>query len=835
MSGPINLAEAYEFNMLKIKFREADDVDLHPMQALCPWLDFITPGLVLNKDGSLLAAFDYQGADPDDLFDEQVDSFAQQMQTVSSRLDSRVTAWWIVDKRKDPSYVPGMFENSTAERIDKAYSANFTSGKRHSMRYSVYMLFTGSTGTDKFIDRVTRIQKETGKALAAALMLAVAESLSGQRSFAADQGTLYDNVQTFERILSGFVNAAPIKMTRLFDDDVTSALSAILNRASNPARLSKPSGAMLDAWLPRDHMAKGDDLLLFQGSQNSVFAGVVGIKQWPSSTSPMLFETLASLDIELTICQIVRYMNAGESEQAIKPAIEYFKLTQFNMVGHAVAKAAGSTPTPKPGKAALLEECEGALERIGSEGLTFAYMATSVFVYSDNKGQLKRNCDTVVQKLETVGFNATRERLNVGPAFAGLLPGQWATQSRYDLVSIENVADSYPIYTMSEGPREHHFFSQSVYRKPVPQLAVFGNRYGGRFNFSSHVDQVGHMLIIAPTGSGKSTFVNFCLSQFQRYGKVKTFVFDRNRSCEVVTKLHGGQHVDIKKRGTRLNPMAMMRDGSDDGMVWVREYLLRRFAEGGHKADTIDRMSLDEALGQLRDSDEPVSLSRLAALLPKHLEEHLSEWLEGRPYGMFDNEGDDLSLSNWTTVEMSSILSVDRIARAFIDLIFRKIYVALDGTPTMIYIEEASFLLNDSRFAPMIDEWLKAIRSRNGFLWLTIQSPESVTNAEMSASILDNIYSFLLLRNAKVETHREHYRNNFGFEDHQIDLITRLQPKKDYLLIQGGHARVMTTDFSPETLAFLRSEKAVLNVWDKYEAEQGPGWMQHFINEVTGM
>jgi type IV secretion system protein VirB4 len=821
--------------MLKIKFRETEDDNLHPMQALCPWLDFITPGLVLNKDGSLLAAFDYEGADPDDLFEEQVDSFAEQMQTVSSRLDSRVTAWWIVDKRKDTSYVPGRFENATAEKIDKTYSANFTSGKRHSMRYSVYLLFTGSTGTDKFFDRVARIQKETGKALGAALIAAVAESLSSQRTFAADQGTLYDNVQTFERILSGFANAAPIKMTRLYDDDVTSALSTILNRASNPARLAKPVGAMLDSWLPRDYMAKGEDLLLFQGGQQSIFAGVVGIKQWPSTTSPMLFETLASLDIELTICQVVRYMSALESQQAIQPAIEYFKLTQYNMLGHAIAKAAGTTPTPKPGKASLLQDCEDALERVGSEGLTFAHMATTLFVYSDNRNELKRNCDLVVQKLENLGFNATRERLNVGPAFASLLPGQWATQSRYDLVSIENVADSYPIYTMSEGPREHQFFSKSVFRTPVPQMAVFGNRYGGRFNFSSHVDQVGHMLIIAPTGSGKSTFVNFCLSQFQRYGKVKTFVFDRNRSCEVVTKLHGGQHVDIKKRGTKLNPLAMMRDGSEDGPVWVREYLLRRFKEGGFSADTQDRKDLDEALAQLRDGKHTPSMSRLAALLPKRLEDQLGEWLEGRPYGMFDNEEDDLSLSDWTTVEMSSILATDRIARAFIDLIFRKIYVALDGTPTMIYIEEASFLLNDARFAPMIDEWLKAIRSRNGFLWLTIQSPESVTNAEMSASILDNIYSFLLLRNAKVETHRPHYRDNFGFEDHQIDLIARLQPKRDYLLIQGGKARVMTTDFSSETLAYLRSEKAVLNVWDKYETEQETDWQARFINEVMGM
>jgi type IV secretion system protein VirB4 len=820
--------------MLKIKFRDTEDADLHPMQALCPWLDFITDGLVLNKDGSILAAFDYRGADPDDLFEEQVDAFAEQMQNISQRLDSRVTAWWIVDKRRDTSYVPGDFQNEAAAKLDEIYSAKFTDGRRYTTRYSLFMLFTGATGADKFFDRVARIQKESGKAVGAALILALKESLSGTKAYAADIGTLRENILTFERVLSGFVNSAPIKLSRLTGDGFTSALSRTLNRGSNPVEQSKPQGAMLDAWLPRDYMAKGEDLLYFQGSQRSVYVGAIGLKKWPKTSSPMLFETLASLDMELTVCQVVRFMNQVESMKAIQEAVEYYNLTQYNLITHAIAKATGGEPESKPGKAQLLGECKHAQERIGAEGLTFCYMATTIFVAGETRQDVKRNCDTVVTALENQKFNASRERLNVGPAFAALQPGQWATQSRYDLISVENAADSYPLYTMDEGSRTHRYFSKTVYRKPMPQLAVFGNRYGGRFNFSSHVDQVGHMLIIAPTGGGKSTFVNFCLSQFQRYGAVRTFIFDRNRSCEVVTKLHDGQHVDIKKSGTRLNPLAMMMDGSTDGRTWVREFLLRRLAEGGFVADTDDRKHLDSALAQLAAMGTP-SMSKLAVLVPQKLEKELGEWLKGRPYGMFDNEEDDLSLTNWTTIEMSSILAVDRIARAFIDLVFRKIFTSLDGTPTFIYIEEASFLLNDPRFAPMIDEWLKAIRGRNGFLWLTIQSPQSVTNAEMSATILDNIYSFLLLYNKKIETHRGAYKTNFGFEDHQVDMIARLQPKRDYLLIQDGKARVMTTDFSPAALAYLRSEKAVLNVLDGLEEEQLPDWKERYLREVASM
>ena len=125
--------------MLKIRFREEDGTDVHPLQALCPWLNHVTPGLVLNKDGSLLAAFQYRGVDPDDLFDAQVDSYTEQMQKVFSRLDSRVTAWWIVDKRRDTNYIEGTFENQTAADLDDIYSQRFKRGQHFKTSYTLYL------------------------------------------------------------------------------------------------------------------------------------------------------------------------------------------------------------------------------------------------------------------------------------------------------------------------------------------------------------------------------------------------------------------------------------------------------------------------------------------------------------------------------------------------------------------------------------------------------------------------------------------------------------------------------------------------------------------------
>ena len=45
----------------------------------------------------------------------------------------------------------------------------------------------------------------------------------------------------------------------------------------------------------------------------------------------------------------------------------------------------------------------------------------------------------------------------------------------------------------------------------------------------------------------------------------------------------------------------------------------------------------------------------------------------------------------------------------------------------------------------------------------------------------------------------------------------------------------MTTEFTSAALAYLRSEKAVLNVFDKHAAANEPGWQQNYLNEVRSM
>lgn len=818
--------------MLKIKFREEEAA--HPLQALCPWMDLITPQLVLNKDGSILAGFSYTGVDPDNLYIDLVNASTAQMERAYNQLDERVTAWWIVDKRRDNFYPVNTFTNQTAAAIDKIYSKGFLSGEHYRTTYHFYMLFSGSSGTDKLFDAVARIQSETGASLSNALISAIKESLSGRTAFARDLSSLEENVLAFERIIANFTNSCQLKFSRLDEDELSSSLACLLNRATTPNVWRKPKGAMLDSWAPQNYVSSSKEVIKFTGNDRTVYGAALSVGRWPKKTSPMLFESLAKLDMELTICQIVRFLGAQKSESAIQQAVQYYELTQYGMISHMLAKASGADPTPSPGKAELLKQCEAAKTRIGAEDLNYVYHNVTIFVYADNTKNLKSNVSTASQRLSNLQFVAIRERNNTLPSFAAMLPGQWAMQCRYELMTVENVADLTPLYTMGEGSRVSPYLSSElVYKRPVSALSMFGTSYGGTYSYNPHVGQNGHMLIVAPTGGGKTTFVNFSLSQFYRYEDVQVFIFDRNKSCKIVTEMHGGKHIDISTGTAKWNPFFAMKDGSEDGQNWVREFVLRRLAEGGFKATAEDRAAIDDALTKLsKEPNANLSMSGLAMLLPKRIESELGEWLEGRPYGMFDSQEDDFSFSSWTTIEMKEIMAIDRLGRAFMDYAFRKIYASLDGRPTFIYLEEASFLLKNPAFKDMIDDWLKTFRKKNAFLWLTIQSPESISSDEMAATLLDNIPSFLMCVNRKVESHREAYKKYFGLEEHQVDQIARLQPNRDYLLVQGTDSKVLRTNFSRECLAYLRSEESMLKTFDRHKASNDPDWQKNYIREA---
>ncbi|WP_321816702.1 MULTISPECIES: hypothetical protein [unclassified Paraburkholderia] len=812
--------------------------DDRPLQELLPWMTYLADGVILNKDGSLLAGYEYSGLDPDNIDDELVDRAVEELErAINANFDERITLWIVTKRRKAYSYIKQTFKNEVARRVDEAYAKPYRNGSFYEMSRWFFVLFTGNTGVDGLMDRVRHIEAEEQVAGPVAYMKALNGSVSTSAGLARDRRQLEMNWKAFEQILGSFVGSTPaLSFKRMKSEQFDNALFQLVNPASEYDVLERPEDVMLDSWVPADSVVVGSDVIRFTGNHGDRYAAVFGAKQWPKRVHPMMLENLLRSDNELVVTQTVRCLGKEASEKELTEVRNFLKMTQYSVLATVMSKMTGRQAEAAPGKAELVEEADEALSRLTGGGPNSAYYNLSVMVFDRDRESLERRCANVARLFSLKRLLTIRERENLGPTYAAMLPGNWQWQARFHLVGVDNVVDLAPIYTMDSGPRIHAHFSEVV-KKRMPPHAMFIDTYGCQYSWVPHVGQVGHAILIAPTESGKTTFVNFCLSQFQKYGDVNTFIFDRDASVKITTYLHGGKYLDYKGGTLKLNPFAL-DDGTEFSRVWVREFIMRMLELSGYVLQPADREEIDRILGVMYDEHFVSSrtISTFHSLCPERMAQAIGEWLHGQPYGIFDNEENEFALEAWTAIEMKELAAIPRLFELFMEYAFRTIDMALDGRPTFIYLEEASFLLQIETFAKKIGDWLKTFRKKNAFVWLTVQSPGSI-NGPVREDLIDNIKTTILMYNNKVESHREFYRKNFGLNDTQINRVGRLRPRLEYMFVQDNFTRVVQTTFSPEVLNYLRSEKHLQTVFNRHKATEktNPNWLDDYLAEAATM
>ncbi len=810
-------------------------------QEIVPWLQYATPEMVLCADGSLLAGFEFDPIDVDNADDDRVAHALDRNLAAWAQLDNRFTAWVVVVKRRMMAYPHGHFCNQTSADLDNAIADTYLRGGTYQVKRYLFFSYTGQTGVFGYMDNVSRLTTDEGKPLPVALLQALFGSMSQSQAAMHDDRLLKANIRIFEQTLQMLGNAmqgVALRRLTLLDGSFTQALSRTLNVTMNEHDAHPPIDAMLDSWLPREYMHVGNHLLRFDGPERTRFGAIVGVKDWPPVSAPKIVETALAADGESTLCMIVRFMDRAQSRKAVNDVREYYKMTLHGLMGFVMKKLnPNSAEKPNEGRWNLLQQCERALARIESDNQLFCHNNFSILVLDDSAEGADDAALAMTRRLQNAKFAPIIERMNVGPAFTAMLPGQWATQSRYVLASLESALYCAPWFGYQHRDNIHPYYSEDVFHQDMPALTLLLDRLNGPAPFNPHVGQVGHALVVAPTGGGKTTFVNLCLSQFQRYfdadrQQPNTVIFDRNYSCRITTELHGGKHIDIGAKDLRINPLAVLREPTTERTLWVREWIIRRIEDSGHKTTAEDRGAVDNAIALLTMSTQDLRLSTLAINLPAVLRTALSEWLEGHPYGMFDNAEDTFQSNGWVCIEMKPIMSVDRLCRAFLDYSLFKIMESMDGRPTFIYLEESAFILNHPDFAKVVLEYMATIRKKGGFVWLTMQSIDSVLTSDIRGMIVDNVPTKILLSNPSAEAHRVHYKEFFALEDRHVDMLKDLS-LGEYLIVQGINSRIYRTALSRQSLAYLRSEEQVQKQFLAHKASGRSDWRQRYIQDLA--
>jgi type IV secretion system protein VirB4 len=183
-------------------------------------------------------------------------------------------------------------------------------------------------------------------------------------------------------------------------------------------------------------------------------------------------------------------------------------------------------------------------------------------------------------------------------------------------------------------------------------------------------------------------------------------------------------------------------------------------------------------------------LSNIAPFLglqtPGSVGARLQQWYgDGQYAGVFDNETDSMDLKSEAMYgfEMGEVLHNKVCLVPVLMYLFHRVHLSLDGTPTMIVLDEAWALIDNEHFRTKIKDWLKTLRKLNGMVVFATQSVEDASKSSISDTLIQQTSTQIFLPNPKA---RESYKEAFMVSDREFNLLKTTDPGSRYFLVKQG-------------------------------------------------
>jgi len=361
------------------------------------------------------------------------------------------------------------------------------------------------------------------------------------------------------------------------------------------------------------------------------------------------------------------------------------------------------------------------------------------------------------------------------------------------------------------------------------------------FRLSLHVGDVGHTLVIGPTGAGKSVLLALMALQFRRYRGARIFAFDFGGSIRVAALAMGGDWHDLGGAlsddaigPVALQPLSAIDDTAE--RAWAAQWVAAILAREGVTITPQAKEHLWSALGSLASA--PVAertLTGLCVLLQSSpLKQALQPYCVGGPWGrLLDAETEHLGDSSVQAFETEGLIGTGA-APAVLAYLFHRVEGRLDGSPTLLIIDEGWLALDDPTFGAQLREWLKTLRKKNASVVFATQSLADIETSAIAAAIVESCPTRLFLPNERaIEPQITSIYRRFGLNDRQIEILARATPKRDYYCQSRRGNRLFELGLGSIALAFTAaSSKADQGAIAKLLASEGRAgfavaWLRH--------
>ena len=494
-------------------------------------------------------------------------------------------------------------------------------------------------------------------------------------------------------------------------------------------------------------------------------------------------------------------------------------------------------------------EIEQAISKLQAGDSSLVNMTSVVVVWGHTKREANRRALAVEKALrERPGLLIRRERDIASRALIGSLPGHgYHNIQKYPMLS-EAAVRLLPITSVYAGPETNPcgFFERDGVK--APPLFYASTRECIPYRFTPYVGDVGHQLVVGPTGSGKSVLMAYQAMRHLHYPQSQVILMDRGYSFAPLCAAVGGKHYDING-AVGFQPLARIDQKAE--RRWAVSWVLSMCKMQGVTITPEMRVQVEQALTTIAEAHDDPQYRTLQELhtqlqVPK-LKAALEPFAGSGEVGMllnatkdaFDKAGGSPFTRRFQVLELGPLLELDpQVYTPILLYFFHRIETLLsESAPTFVGADEFYMFAAQSQAGrEYVIEALRTYRKKNAALAIATQDPTDLVGPDVGA-ILNSCRTKILVPNpdAADSAQRKGYAA-IGLNEQEIEAVASATPKREYVFKQPAGTRRADLALGVE-LQFMQAAdgldlKSTAEAIKEAAAQHGAHWPARWLKRT---
>ena len=753
-----------------------------------PWAALVAPGVVLNKDGSFQRTLRFRGPDLESATEAELVGACARLNNVLRRFGSGWALFFEAARIEAPGYPDAVFPDAASWLVDEERRAGFETGVEPLLARGRLAEATAQVHFESAYHlTLLYLPPPDQVARAEQALLERAEPATG-RGWRPELDAFVAETERVRDLLAGFMP----EIAALDDAETLTYLHNTISTRRHAVAVPE-TPLYLDAILADTPLGGGIEPML--GNQHLRTVTVLG---FPNLTHPGILDALNHQDFAYR--WMTRFIALDKTEAT--KTLTRLRRQWFNKrksITALLREVLYNQPVPLHDTDAdnKMVDADQALQALGGDHVAFGYLTTTITIMDADRQAAEDKRRAVERVVNGAGFTCIREGVNAIEAWLGSLPGHPYANVRQPIIHTLNLAHLVPLSSVWAGPARNDHLDGPV---------LFHAETSGStpFRFSTHVGDVGHMLIVGPTGAGKSVLLALLALQFRRYAGSQIYIFDKGFSARAAVLAMGGEHHALGSGGNlAFQPLRNIDDPAERS--WAAEWISVLLAHEQVNVTPDVKEAVWSALTSLASAPaEERTLTGLSVLLQSNaLKAALMPYTLDGPFGrLLDAAENRLALADVQCFETEELMHETGAILPVLTYLFHRLEDRFDGRPSLLILDEAWVYLDNPVFAARIREWLKILRKKNVAVVFATQSLADIADSSIAPAIIESCPQRLFLPNDRaIEPQGRAAYERFGLNARQIELIARATPKRHYYLQSRRGNRLFELGLGPIALA----------------------------------